>query len=472
MIDDRKILHQIIAAQREQILRFEEIVSAQDALIKSLTARVAELERQIKLDSSNSGKPPSSDGLRKKNRTSSLRGKGKKKSGGQKGHQGQTLQQSNNPDHIIDHNPEKCDRCDAVFPTTQTSCFLGKRQVFDIPEPKVEVTEHRIYGYSCGCCGHLTKACFPGGINGATQYGSRAQSIAVYLQNYQLLPEDRLAEAMKDLFSLGITTGTIANINQRAANALKPTVEQIKQAVAKAKVKHLDETGFRVGGKLTWLHVASTQFLTHYRAEEKRGAMPENMTGIVVHDHWKPYFRMENVSHALCNAHHLRELKALNEIDGEAWAATMARLLCLMRRITKPHHANEIQPDKNTQNRVMLLYDQVIKRGVRYHESLPRLKNKTGRRASRRRKGYNLVRRLDRFRHETLRFWHHHDVPFTNNLAEGDIRMMKVRQKISGGFRTPQGAKNFATSRSFISSAKKQGLNILAALQNPSLLVI
>ncbi len=479
MVDDTDILHKIIAAQRDmlesqgkQLLRYEDLFAEQNALIEKLTARVSELERQISLDSSNSGKPPSSDGLKKKPRTTSLRGKSDKKSGGQKGHQGQTLQQVDDPDRIIELKPKKCERCETPFSDDAMACLLGKRQVFDIPKPKVEVTEHRIYGYSCGCCGHFGKADFPAEVGAATQYGARAQSIAVYLQNYQLLPEDRLAEAMSDLFSLGITTGTLANISRRVATSLQPTVEQIRDAIAAAKVKHLDETGFRVGGKLTWLHVASTQFLTHYRAEEKRGAMPENMTGIMVHDHWKPYFKLENVSHALCNAHHLRELKALGEIDGEAWAVSMARLLRLMLRITQTHYTSGTKPDQKIENRVMLLYDKVIQRGMSYHKSLPRLKNKTGRRASRRRKGHNLVRRLSSFKQETVRFWHNHDVPFTNNLAEGDVRMMKVRQKISGGFRTTQGAENFAKIRSFISSAKKQNLNILSSLQNPKLLVI
>ena len=469
MVDDTKILHEIIAAQRDLIERQAE---RYEAIIEKLTARVAELERQIKLDSSNSGKPPSSDGLKKKPRTTSLRGKGKKKSGGQKGHEGQTLEQVNNPDHIIEHKPEKCGRCEKPFSTDKMVCLLGKRQVFDVPQPKVEVAEHRIYGYKCDCCGYFSKANFPDGINASTQYGARAQSIAVYLQNYQLLPEDRLAEAMSDLFCLKMTAGTLANISNRAALSLQPTVQRIKEAISAAKIKHLDETGFRVGGKLTWLHVAGTDFLTHYRAEEKRGSTPQNTRGIAVHDHWKPYFKMENTDHALCNAHHLRELKAISEIDGEEWAVTVAGILCLMRRIVKKHSARQTKPDKETERWVMLLYDQTIEQGLHYHESLPRLKNKTGRPASRRRKGYNLVRRLKKFKRETLRFWYDYNVPFTNNRAEQDLRMMKVRQKISGGFRAMAGAQNFATTRSHISSAKKQGLNILAALQNPEMLEI
>ena len=198
--------------------------------------------------------------------------------------------------------------------------------------------------------------------------------------------------------------------------------------------------------------------------------MPESMCGIMVHDHWKPYFKMENVHHALCNAHHLRELRAAREIDGEEWAGWMALLLRLMHKITQRHIFEGTKPNIESQNKLMRLYDQILEQGRIYHQSLPPLKSKTGRKSSRRRKGHNLLRRLARCKKEVLRFWHDHDVPFTNNLAERDLRMMKVRQKISGGFRTRGGAKNFAILRSFISSARKQGLNILKALQNPELL--
>ncbi len=196
------------------------------------------------------------------------------------------------------------------------------------------------------------------------------------------------------------------------------------------------------------------------------------MRGTLVHDHWKPYFTMENVSHALCNAHHLRELKAAHEIDGEEWAGWMALLLVRMHKVTQRHIFEGTKADIASQNKLMWLYDQILEQGLYYHEKLPPLKSKTGRKSLRRRKGHNLVRRLVRCKKEVLRFWHDHDVPFTNNLAERDLRMMKVRQKISGGFRTIAGAQNFATLRSFISSARKQGLNILAALHNPEMLAV
>ena len=456
----------------DDIKKFLEIIAVQGEQIRALQARVAELERQLKLDSSNSSKPPSSDGLKKKPRTTSLRGKGQKKSGGQKGHKGHTLRQVENPDHIIAHKPHECAHCRGIFLEESMACLLGKRQIFDVPEPRIEVTEHRIYGHVCKGCGHFARGVFPQEISAPVQYGERIQNIAVYLQNHQLLPEDRAAEAIKDLFELGMSAATVAAINGRMAEKLTPKIKQIEQVVAAAKIKHLDETGFRVGGKLRWLHVTGTKFLTHYRAEEKRGAMPLNMRGIMVHDHWKPYFKMENVSHALCNAHHLRELKAAHEIDGEEWAGWMVVLLYRMHKVTQRHIFEGTKPDIESENKLMRLYDQILEQGLHDHESLPPLKSKTGRKSSRRRKGHNLVRRLARCKREVLCFWHDHDVPFTNNLAERDLRMMKVRQKISGGFRTMTGAKNFATLRSFISSARKQSLNILATLKNPEMLAV
>jgi transposase len=406
----------------DDIEKLLEIIAVQGAQIRALQARVAELERQLKLDSSNSSRPPSSDGLKKKPRTSSLRGKGKKKSGGQKGHKGQTLRQVQYPEHIISHKPHECASCGDVFLEDSMACLLGKRQVFDVPEPRIEIAEHRIYGHVCADCGHFERAVFPQEISASVQYGERIQNIAVYLQNHQLLPQDRAAEAIRDLFELGMSSATVAAINGRMAEKLTLKVEQIEQAVTTAKVKHLDETGFRIGGKLRWLHVTGTKFWTHYRAEEKRGAMPKNMHGIMVHDHWKPYFKMENVSHALCNAHHLRELKAAHEIDDEEWAGWMMVLLCAMRKITQRHIIEGTKPNIESQNKLMRLYDQILEQGLYYHQSLPPLKSKTGRKSSRCRKGHNLVRRLARCKPEVLRFWHEHDVPCTDALAARDRR--------------------------------------------------
>jgi transposase len=271
------------------------------------------------------------------------------------------------------------------------------------------------------------------------------------LSNQHFIPEDRLQDVFKDLFSVSISTGSIATFNARLAKAVTPHQEQILEALKKSEVKHLDETGFRVGAKTQWLHVISTPTQTHYRVSEKRKDLTplEGTSGIVVHDHWKAYFKLQGVTHSLCNAHHLRELKAIMEIEKERWAFHMDRLLrCLNRSRDFCFE------------RVLKHYDQIIKIGIAFHESLPPFE--VGKR--RRRVGHNLLIRLANFKEDVLRFLTTPDVPFTNNQAEQDVRMMKVKQKISGGFRTTNGANNFAIIRGFISTKRKQNLNILKAI--------
>ena len=293
----------------------------------------------------------------------------------------------------------------------------------------------------------------------------------MYLQNYQLLPEDRLVEAMKDLFGVSVTTGTVANIARRTAKKFKETVANIAAQVAATRITHLDETGFRIAEKLNWLHVASTQNLTHYRIAG-RGKMLDNLEGIIVHDHWKSYYTIEGVEHVLCNAHHLRELQAVAKLDDEKWALRLAWVLRKMLRITHGYAGYGKNVQLETGRRMLLLYDEILRDALSYYENLPPLKTKTGKKSWAKRKGHNLALRLQKFRADVLRFWYDPECPFTNNLAECDLRMMKVREKISGSFRTKEGAETFATIRSVISSAKKQKLNILEVLQNPNILSI
>src|ERR1019366_6991481 len=282
----------------------------------ALAVRVAELERQLGLNSGNSGKPPSSDGLKKKPaRVSSLRERSGKTSGGQKGHPGKTLSRTGTPDATVDHFPQTCDGCGAVLSEAMATDHTA-RQVFDLPEPQpLVVTEHRAHQCRCSACGTRTRAAFPEGVNAPVQYGARIAAFVVYLLHYQLLPEKRLAELMADLFGVNLVTATIAAMSQTCAARFGDFAVAVRDHVAAAAVKHLDETGFRIGGKTQWLHIASTILLTFYRISPKRGSLPQNVTGIVVHDHWKPYYTLKGVLHALCNAHHLRELKALVEIE-------------------------------------------------------------------------------------------------------------------------------------------------------------
>jgi transposase len=456
---------------REELIA---LISAQSAQISALVAenaalkaRIGELERRLGLNSSNSGKPPSSDGLKKPARVRSLREKSEKKPGGQKGHKGETLRQSAEPDVVENHFPAACAECGAAL-TPDTSAGHAARQVFDLPEPKpLIVTEHRAHICGCSACGATTRAAFPEGVNAPVQYGARIAALVVYLLHYQLLPEARLVELMADLFGVRLSAATVAAMSGACARRLNGLVETIRDAIAGAPVKHMDETGFRIGGKTQWLHVACTTLLTFYRVCARRGSLLANVVGVVVHDHWKPYYTMEGVLHALCNAHHLRELKALIEIEKEDWARKMQRLL------RRACHAANLARERELPLKPRLIaalerrYDAIVAEGLAFHEAQPPLagKGRAGRRGrAPRRAGHNLLARLSARRDDTLRFLHDPAVPFTNNEAERDGRMMKLRQKISGGFRSLEGATQFATIRSFIVTGKKQGWKIIDVL--------
>jgi transposase len=440
------------------------------ALVAALKAHIAELERRLGLNSSNSGKPPSSDGLRKPARVTSLRERSGKKSGGQKGHKGETLRQVAVADDVINHYPSACATCGAGL-AAQASAGHSARQVFDLPQPQpLVVTEHRAHDCHCAVCGTTTRGRFPDGVNAPVQYGIRIQSFVIYLLHHQLLPEDRLAELMADLFGVKLAAATIARMSRTCAERLRGFTEAVRDVVAGAPVKHMDETGFRIAGKTQWLHVASTALLTFYRVCAKRGSLLANVAGIVVHDHWKPYYTMQGVLHALCNAHHLRELKALVEIEKEDWARKMQRLL------RRAGHAANLARERGLPLKPPLIecferrYDAILAEGLVFHEAQAPLAQAAtkagGKRRGRapRRTGHNLLLRLATRKQDTLRFLHDPTVPFTNNQAERDGRMMKLRQKISGGFRSLQGAMDFATIRSFLSTARKQGWNMIDAL--------
>jgi transposase len=442
--------------------------AALKALIEGQQARIAELERRLGLNSSNSSKPPSSDGLKKPARISSLRQPSGKPPGGQKGHPGETLRQVTTPDVVIDHYPEACASCGAALTPAMAASHTA-RQVFDLPEPRPPaVTEHRVHVCACACCGQRTQAAFPEGVAAPVQYGPRICAMVVYLLHGHFLPEDRLAELMRDLFSVSVVPATIARMSRSCASRLASFVDVVRQEVCRAKVKHLDETGFRLGSKTQWLHIASTALLTFYRVCTGRGSLLAGVVGIVVHDHWKPYYTMTDVLHALCNAHHLRELKALIELDHEDWACKMQILL------RRTCHAINLARERGIPLKPRLIarierrYDAIVAEGLAFHRGLPALRSAARRRAHPRRDGHNLLLRLDQRRDDVLRCLHDPIVPFTNNQAEGDARMMKLRQKISGGFRAQASADDFTIIRSVLSTAKKQGWSILDTLRQGS----
>jgi transposase len=440
------------------------IIQAQAATIVALQQEVAELKRQLGLNSQNSGKPPSSDGLKKPPRVQSLRGRSEKPCGGQPGHKGETLRQIENPDIIKKHNAKTCAHCRAKLTAAMVTGVV-KRQVFDIPKPRFEVTEHQASIYTCTGCAHLTTAA----VLAAAHYGPRVRAAAVYLSFGQLIPEERVAETMRDLFNVDLCAATVAAMGARKASELMAFSDYIATKVAAASVKHLDETGFRIGGHTQWLHVASTMGLTSYRVSPKRGSLPSVMTGIVIHDHWKPYYTLNGVEHALCNAHHLRELKALIEIEKEPWAKRMYKLLInacqtVQRAVEKNTNAIPL----STYRRILRLYDRVVAAGLAFHKRQAPLLRKGERGKTPRRTGHNLLLRFLKHKSDVLRFAKDFSIPFTNNQAERDLRMMKVKQKISGCFRTMMGAENFAAVRAVISTARKQSWNLLDTLVKPA----
>ncbi|MGH7080382.1 MAG: IS66 family transposase, partial [Acetobacteraceae bacterium] len=340
-----------------------------------------------------------------------------KKPGGQKGHPGETLRRSETPDAIIDHYPLACAACGVPLTAAAASDYVA-RQVFDLPEPQpLIVTEHRAYSCLCGACGAQTRAAFPDWVTAPVQYGKRIGAFVLYLLHYQLLPEKRLAEAMADLFGARLASATIARISQDCARRFEGFVDAVRDQVATAPVKHMDETGFRIGGQTLWLHIASTVLLTFYRVSPKRGSLLAHVTGIVMHDHWKPYYTMTGVLHALCNAHHLRELKALVEIEKEDWARKMQRLL------RRACHATNLARERDAPLKPPLIalitrrYDAILAAGLALHEAQPAVcaAAKSGRRGRPpRRVGHNLALRLMTRRQDVLRFLTDPAVPFSS----------------------------------------------------------
>ena len=449
------------------------IVLAENAALKR---EVADLRRRLDRDSSNSSKPPSSDGPAKKPRIAgSLRGVSGKTSGGQRGHRGDTLRPVVKPDTIACHAATRCGHCQAGL-TPAMATRMEKRQVFEMPEPRLEVTEHRASIYTCACCRGVTRAAFPDDVTAPVQYGPRIRAAAVYLNAQHLIPEDRVGEILHDLFgAASLCPASIAAWSANKAEALAPVIMQIAAWVARAAVRHLDETGFRIGGRTRWLHTASTAALTHYRVSEKRGAMPDTLRcGVIVHDHFKPYFTLPGVEHALCNAHHLRELKALIDIEKEPWARKMARLLVrAAKRVERAVAQGRTALAADCARRILSVYDAIVRRGLAFHAAQPPLARRPGARGrAPQRVGHNLLERLRVYKSDVLRVVSDFAVPFTNNQAEQDIRMMKVKMKISGGFRTWAGAETFAALRSVLSTARKQGCNMLQALTTqPAVLI-
>ena len=433
--------------------------------VQMLTQRVAKLEEQISKNSRNSSKPPSSDGLKKSGpKPKSLRKRSGKKPGGQKGHKGHTLEKVEVPDYVIPLSVTTCS-CSADL-SDVGAVGHDYRQVFEIPEPKLEVYEYQGEIKICPDCGKIVKAEFPEGVNAPVQYGSGFRGLLVYLQNQQLIPADRLKQMMSDLYGASVSVATILNASKRLYDNLDHFEESLVSSLVNSNIVHADESGVRVGEKLHWLHSASTELLTFYGIHKKRGKeamdyfniLPD-FYGRLMHDFWRPYLKY-NCKHGFCNAHLLRELTFLFEQQEQVWAEKMFILLLEMNDFVS---SSENQLTLKQKKPWLRKYHEILDEGWETNP-LPEqpLKKKRGRPAKT--KSQNLLTRLSEFESSVLAFFHDNNVPFTNNLAEQDIRMIKVRLKISGCFRTIHGAEHFARIRSYLSTARKQNLNILDSI--------
>jgi transposase len=438
--------------------------------LREQAALIQELRDQLAKNSQNSGKPPSSDGL-KKPRTRSLRKKSGRRSGGQKGHQGHTLKMVEQPDHIQVHEASTCSHCATDLQSVEP-CGYEKRQVFDVPPMRIEVTEHQAEVKTCPGCGQQVKGDFPSDVTQPVQYGPRFKAQASYLNNYQFIPLARTCELLGDFYGHMPSEAFVLDANATLVDQTEPSLATIKQQLIAADVAHFDESGLQVEGQLNWLHVASTDQLTYYAVHPKRGQVGMKAVGILpefegraVHDHWKSYFTFDDCQHALCNAHHLRELQFVLDQYDQTWARQMAQLLLDIKDEVQAAPLEQTTLSPELLAHFEQRYDELIAQGLKANpppaDPPPR---KRGRKKQSPPK--NLLDRLQQFKPQVLAFMYDFRVPFDNNLAERDVRMVKVKQKVSGAFRTRTGAETFCIIRSYISTVRKQGRNVIDAIHD------
>lgn len=443
-----------------------EILESLANTVALLEERIKRLEEQLKQDSHNSHKPPSSDGL--KRTTKSVRSKSGRSPGAQPGHEGTTLKMVSKPNHVVKHAVTACGGCGRSLRGVKSRSH-HRRQVFDIPTPRLEVTEHQREIKECPHCGTITTAPFPAGVTKASQYGKNIKSIATYLMQYQLLPSERTQAALSDLFGCSVAEGTLFRWAEQLHTILEAPEQTIKEQLLSAPVLHTDETGLSCQGKLHWLHVNSTAHLTHYGVHPKRGTEAMNAIGILphfrgraIHDSWKPYFSYD-CAHSVCNAHILRELTFAHEEDYQRWAKDLKQLLLRIERSVETARQRHRQClSARSRRHFQRQYDRLLALAWRQN---PRQRGSPHRRGRKKQtKTRNLIERLCNYRAAVLAFMYDFRVPFTNNQAERDLRMVKVKQKISGTFRSARGAEIFCRIRGYISTACKNGLSAFDAL--------
>jgi transposase len=469
-------LTQLSVAQKDELIRMlwplQQQVQDLMAQMAVMQERIKQLEGRLALNSRNSSKPPSSDGLGKP-APKSLRASGKKPNGGQQGHTGNTLRQNAHVDEIIQHQADT--HCSVCHLELHEHDVAETRQVFELPELRMRTVAHQQMRSSC-TCGAVHLGVWPEGVNAPAQYGASVKAMAVHLNQYHLVPLARTAALMQDFYGAHLCQASIQSFAQEAALTLRPTVEDIGQAVQCSNVVHADETGIRIKGKLHWLHCAVTRHLTWLAPHAKRGTQAfealgllQGIKGVLVHDGLISYKGLD-CTHSLCNAHHIRELVYVHEQENEkiwdSWAQEMIDLLLQALKEVDLAGGPLTEPRKAW---FELQWSRLLERGEEYNP----LNQRTGtsqdaglgtRGRLKQSKAANLLKRLREHRQDVWRFMREDGVPFTNNLAEQALRMSKVKQKISGCFRTEHGADTFFIIRSYLATMHKQKGNLFDCL--------
>lgn len=451
---------------REQVKQIPVLLQT----IEGLQKQVKELQDQLSKDSHTSSLPPSSDRFVRQKKTKSLRKKSGKKVGGQPGHAGQTLELSATPDQVMTLAAvNTCQHCQADLSKTPTHT-IERRQVIDLPQPRPEIIEYQAEWKCCPHCQGYTSVAFPASVPAPVQYGPRIKAIAVYLLVQQLLPQARTAEICAEVLGVPLAQASLAHWQTCAASRLPAVESQIKAALIQAPVIHQDESGLYVMGKRWWVHVTSTPHLTHYAAHPSRGAAALQAIGIApqfdgtsMHDGWPTYFQYE-YGHALCGVHLLRELTFLAEEHACIWAKELMALLLRMKDAADLARTHLLWMVPSTELLDLLgAYDDLLKAADPLHPHILSPPGKRGR--PKQSPARNLLDRLLTRKSQVLAFLLDLQVPFDNNLAERDVRMLKVQQKVSGTFRSEQGAVGFCRIRGYLSTLRKQGLHLMDALE-------